>query len=779
MIPINDIGTDAYAVDSYTPVASGITLTLYPSDLAYDHELQRADDNGSNAPNTSTWATIAVYPASSLVGSGMQVYDMLPNNGSKYWYRWRDVKDQYTAGGWSTAVSAISRQIDKSRLAPTVTPISAYSAQTTDSTGLILVSGINDSRSYPVNNMLATSYQDISDVSDGGGYAKTTSNQVTGAGRAYSAIDSGNVLVPGSLDFTRAYLNKNGAYLARNGSDTTPINDIVARLDSSGNAASSMTDNRGYPVNNMFATSYQDISAVSDGGGYYKANLNQITGAGRAYSSLDGSGILLTGLDGGGTIAGRPASLVALGGDVTFREQFDVLPNWPDGGDGVGSQTLVGPYPGTTGPNVLQIVGQGSGRYPQRIALNPSTLYRCRARVRITTDPTIGSNPTRVYFGLYQYDGYGVALGIPAAYQLAQSVALAAADGWRTFEVWMQGVAAGTGVGTGGGTQTAPGTMHYQCASFSPIWTVNYLGSDSVAQIDYIEVIGFDEDASSRVYGAIRSDTNLNSTTLAMNGTMARQIASGRIRETGFLNGGSSSFIGNVPNAPMITVTGGVSYEPGSVWGDASQADGNVGAGGLAPLSSRQVDEVYAYNITLSGYFIRARLRQLGGAVTSRTDSSWSPTSISAIGTGTVITSANAPAYNDSYTADFTYDFTRGNSTAHATSISATVSLDYYNGSSWVSTTTATFSNSDDGLLNGGIGQSQASGSYTLVGSVASRNSSSQFRLVITSATATGGGSTVLALVPSTLTYTTTAADQYATKTPSGITATVDITGAS
>jgi len=63
--------------------------------------------------------------------------------------------------------------------------------------------------------------------------------------------------------------------------------------------------------------------------------------------------------------------------------------------------------------------------------------------------------------------------------------------------------------------------------------------------------------------------------------------------------------------------------------------------------------------------------------------------------------------------------------------------------------------------------------------SVTGRVSTSSWRLILQSVTTFGTGALTLSLTPSNLTYGTSAADTYATKTPTGtgITCTLDISG--
>ena len=255
------------------------------------------------------------------------------------------------------------------------------------------------------------------------------------------------------------------------------------------------------------------------------------------------------------------------------------------------------------------------------------------------------------------------------------------------------------------------------------------------------------------------------------NGASPKNIASGRYSIGTGVHAATISFPSNYQNPPAVNILGGISYEPASVWGTAAQADAG-GGGTLATAAARQIDEVVAYNVTTSGATLRARLRQ-ASASTARSNAF--PSTALGDGGTAVVTVASAPANNDTYTASYTAEATSTTPPGKTCSVSMTISLQYYNGSSWITVASATYSASDP------VGGAADTGliSATLVATVSGLISTSQMRLLVTSNS--GAGSRTYVCNPGNLTYTTTAGDQYVTKTPAGlgINLSVEVVGAS
>jgi hypothetical protein len=269
----------------------------------------------------------------------------------------------------------------------------------------------------------------------------------------------------------------------------------------------------------------------------------------------------------------------------------------------------------------------------------------------------------------------------------------------------------------------------------------------------------------------------LHQEVLQRNGTNAKNIASGRYTVGTVVNAQSITYPTNYQNPPAINILGGISYEPASVWGTPAQADANTGAGGLAPIASRQIDEVVAYNVTAATASLRARLRQ-ASATTARSDT-YASGAITTNGDTKEATTANAPAANDTYTTDFAVQFTSSAVPGKACSVSGNVCLDYWNGSTWTQVASATYSANDP------VGGAADTGliSDTLVATVSGLTSSSKFRIRLV--TGAGAGTRTYSVDPGNCTYITATGDQYASKTPTiggvdlGIKLSVEVIGAS
>jgi len=281
------------------------------------------------------------------------------------------------------------------------------------------------------------------------------------------------------------------------------------------------------------------------------------------------------------------------------------------------------------------------------------------------------------------------------------------------------------------------------------------------------------EDGGQRGFDALESSGIVKQTTTQRNGTTAKNIASGRQTIGTAKHGDSVTFPTNYQNPPAVNIFGGVSHEPASVW-----ATTIAGIPGLTAPSTttRQVDDVVAYNVTASGCSIRAILKQ-SGTTTPQTNA-YDTGAITTIGGTKEVTTANAPAANDTYTSDYTYSFTLQGTEGLFASQTAVVSLDYFNGSVWIDDiATHTYSGGTDTGFPLVI-----SGSDTLVATQTGLTTTSKFRIRVKSHTKVGGVTPLTRSVdPGNCAYSTATGEIYAGKTPSatGIVLNVEIIGAS
>jgi hypothetical protein len=327
--------------------------------------------------------------------------------------------------------------------------------------------------------------------------------------------------------------------------------------------------------------------------------------------------------------------------------------------------------------------------------------------------------------------------------------------------------------GGSGGLNTPGNRFHtqppYTSDGFTPMW--NPVTAVMTASVKHPAGTAFD-DAENRVITALENSGNLNTGVQQRNGTGLKNPAVGRYSLGTGTHASTITFPANYQNPPAVNILGGISYEPASVWGTAAQADAG-GTGVLAPAAARQIDEVTAYNITTSGATLRARLRQ-ASATTARSNA-YAAGTITTTGGTLEATTANAPAANDTYTTDFSAQFQSTAVPGKACNVSADICLDWWNGSVWTQVASVTYSASDPvgGHADTGVINS------TLVATVSGLTGTSKFRVRLS--TNAGAGTRTYSVDPGNVTYTTTAGDQYATKTPAGlgINLSVEVIGAS
>lgn len=277
------------------------------------------------------------------------------------------------------------------------------------------------------------------------------------------------------------------------------------------------------------------------------------------------------------------------------------------------------------------------------------------------------------------------------------------------------------------------------------------------------------EDGGNRSVAALEVGGIVAQGTTQRNGTSPKNIASGRYTIGTGVHGATITFPTNYQNPPAVNILGGISYEPASVW----STNPNSLPGALAPAAARQIDEVVAYNVTASGATLRARLRQ--ASTSTPQSNAYAAGQITTNGGTLEATTANAPAANDTYTTDFTVQFTSTAPAGKACSVSGDVCLDYWNGSVWTQVASRTYTASDP------VGGAADTGllSDTIVATVSGLTSTSKFRLRLV--TNSGAGSRTYSVDPGNVAYSTAAGDQYASKTPSGlgINLSVEVIGAS
>lgn len=137
-----------------------------------------------------------------------------------------------------------------------------------------------------------------------------------------------------------------------------------------------------------------------------------------------------------------------------------------------------------------------------------------------------------------------------------------------------------------------------------------------------------------------------------MTGFLSGAANGGSVSTGTWVDGGAVSFAKAFSNPPVVKLfpeQGAVTYQPGAAAWTSSASFASTGP---------QSVELTAINITTTGFVPRARLVQRSGGLTART-ANFSTTNSLGVGQASSATPANAPSYNDQYTAHYRVDMSR------------------------------------------------------------------------------------------------------------------------
>ena len=459
-----------------------------------------------------------------------------------------------------------------------------YAQQALDSSGTRLNSTAVDYGSRPVNTFFGKALPSSPDtgdsIVDGVSYGITSLNQRTGAGRAYNALDSSSIVQASYLDFSRGYTNKSATYLPRTGADPTPLATIVGSIDNSGNAASSMLDSGARPINKFYgkglAANPDTADSIGDGASYGVVTFNQRTGGGRAYSGLNSSNRLATGVDAGADVIGVPAATLASGASTSlFRETFDSDPVVTGRWSLSGASTAIATQSGIVGPNALSTAGVSNLTFAQKIPYNPSKLHRIRARIRQYAD---GGTQGVFYVGILGFLATGAAANTNsgAVYVCVSGANLHSADGWVEYTGWFKGASVASTTAASPSTDpTTPAALNVNTVSISPYILLNNSTGNGTQLVDYVEIDVLDEDASTRTYTALNSSNRIADETRL---PMVRVNSGGATPFYGtgnttnpissvIWNSGSSTYTANIAAFTVYAGSKTISYNSGSITG--------------------------------------------------------------------------------------------------------------------------------------------------------------------------------------------------------------------
>jgi hypothetical protein len=271
----------------------GIQLALYSSDTSYQFEIQRAPDS-AGSPNVGAAVTIA----SNIQGTEQLYIDPVPQDGTLWWYQARqtgfgDTPSAWVPAGWVSARAG--------RIPPNLErPVHADPIRRGLTYGIPVVGATRPDGSvdlggtgwYAPNKTLAY-------VADDAGTDRraASANQLTGGTRAFSAIDVLGILVTSALDFARAYANKHLGNIPDDaGSDRRAA--TANQLTGAGRAFSVIDSGLLVIAGALdFARAYTNkhLGNVPDDAGSDRraATANQLTGATRGFTAIDSGGIVV------------------------------------------------------------------------------------------------------------------------------------------------------------------------------------------------------------------------------------------------------------------------------------------------------------------------------------------------------------------------------------------------------------------------------------------------------------------------------------------------------
>jgi hypothetical protein len=254
-----------------------------------------------------------------------------------------------------------------------------------------------------------------------------------------------------------------------------------------------------------------------------------------------------------------------------------------------------------------------------------------------------GGNTGGLYLGLIALDY----LGNPtndnggANYVLEAGLNLHVADGWINVDSWIRGASLGFSSYQNGNPSSpdprSPGPLNTHTVLIQPYMLLNYPLAgvpDGTTQVDFFEIVEYDEDASNRIYVTINPDGTVIEGVQQDVAGFPRSLAKGY--QSGLTtDGGVVTFSPTFQNVPVIRLSGG-----------------------KAANATFPYDDFGASSSTASGFTCRAKNRNKG-TVTTRNVEFSAPLTTSSVG-GTVgpATVANAPATDNNYKARFDLSIT-------------------------------------------------------------------------------------------------------------------------
>lgn len=354
-------------------------------------------------------------------------------------------------------------------------------------------------------------------------------------------------------------------------------------------------------------------------------------GSRRARTGLNGSGRLTTGVERSADLAGIPSALVSRAAAAVYGEHFETFdPAAWIARSGTPQTTFVlSAGTGQTGGNSLRVQGYLWLVPDVAIPFDPSKVYRVRVRARRMGDGVTAN----VFFGLEGIasdkttliNTNGANTWSDQHYFAAANEEIPAGTEYTTYTGFVRGL--GTAAGGLRADPASPGVMRTGVAYIRPVIIVNYLTGTETIHIDEILIDSHDEELAARAYGAISGGGSLKSHVAKLNN--GRGYPVGTVLGTAALTHGATiEFIPALDRPVRLCYAGG-GRPYVAAWAGVDQC------------TDLGID-----NATSSGGTLRALVRQISGALVSRT----------LVPTSGVASNPYGQAYNDRY--DFRFSVT-------------------------------------------------------------------------------------------------------------------------
>jgi hypothetical protein len=704
-----------------------IALGLFPSDPSFGMELQRAPDDGSgSAPNTGAAETIE-----EMDGLRRVFVDVLPNDNAPRYYRWRHIREGWTAGAWTAWVRGVpTRQPDGKRIPDTPPDVLPQFTTRVDepsaNMGRMTVAIVD-----PQNRVRTVEFRIKSGGAAWGSWGAAGSPTTVGEAKEYAttvALADGDfsriearvgyyderpklvawqresgAMDPGAFPNVVTLIPEiasDGACTARVEGDTDTLSlKVVVRTD----REPTLAEVRAGTLINAASGTTGTLASIPVGG---KAYAGALAYSGASATGLESAAVYRTATRNADVPAPSISGIIQdpSGAPTDYMDvYFTVSSPAATGGTlsvwtNPGAHTSANPSGAADGSFAIT-----AGMLPY--AAGPATLFTTSGG----TANLLNDVPTTIIRTKHIYVEFVDASGrTTGKIQIAMAINLdkvfgedgtldpeAPTTAGDTLQELMRRHA---GHQTGGGDWTereraagegfggVPGTPMFthtvlDSAGLQPLLDTSTRRMGSALLLPGGTASGTAETYANRVPTLATADGVLNNTVQASDGTSAGGLPK-KVVEGQAWNGLLQTFAAPYTDAPATMYQPRMFMSERAIWGTQSQADANSGNGSGANAKPTGVDfhTLYTSEVTPSTILHRLYLMATGTR-TPKSATFASPTSVSIIGnsTGTAfVPSADGPAFDNRYTIAFSITATDETLTAQSGTIvvSATLAVD-------------------------------------------------------------------------------------------------------